>query len=70
MEPTKLLTPKDVEEIYGLNARTLGNERVLGKGLPFVKLNGRIFYRLKDIEKIIQQNVFHSTTETQMMKEP
>jgi hypothetical protein len=69
VEPTKLLTPKEVELLYGLNPKTLRNERVLGKGLPFIKLNGRIFYRLQDIEKSIDQNIFYSTTEYQKARQ-
>lgn len=66
MEPTKLLTPKEVSEIYKLSIGTLSNDRVSGcPYFPFVKLKGRIFYRLQDIEHVIEKNLFHSTGECQ-----
>ena len=48
-----LLSEKEVEEIYGLNSRTLQRERNLGVGMPYVKIGKRVRYKNTDIEKYI-----------------
>jgi len=60
-----LLTEKQMEELYGFNRKTLSNARVSGTGLPFVKIRGRVYYKKDDIDQIIAQNTWISTTEFQ-----
>ena len=49
----KLLCEKEVETIYGLNARTLQRERTIGSGIPYHKIGRRVFYRRSDIEEFL-----------------
>ena len=51
-----LLSEKEVQEIYKLNARTLQRDRVLGKGIPYVKIGRRVRYKRSDIEKYIKHH--------------
>lgn len=63
MEPTKLLTEKQVNEIYGFNIGGLRVKRNRGGGFPFVKISGKIYYRMKDIESFIEKHLYTSTSE-------
>jgi|TARA_Y100000294_G_C8336386_1_gene248848 predicted DNA-binding transcriptional regulator AlpA len=51
-----LLSEKEVQEIYKLNARTLQRDRVLGRGIPYVKIGRRVRYKRSDIEKYIKRH--------------
>tara|TARA_R110001599_G_scaffold263222_1_gene463827 strand:- start:352 stop:546 length:195 start_codon:yes stop_codon:yes gene_type:complete len=51
----KLLSEKEVETIYGLNARTLQRERNVGSGIIYHKIGRRVKYHIEDIEKYLQQ---------------
>ena len=51
-----LLSEKEVQEIYKLNARTLQRDRVLGRGIPYVKIGRRVRYKRRDIEKYIKRH--------------
>lgn len=44
------LTARDLAERWGLTVGHLANVRAAGKGVPFVKLPGRVLYRLADVE--------------------
>ena len=46
----KALTPKQVEEVYNLDAGTLANWRVQGRGPEYVKHGGKILYLVDKIE--------------------
>ena len=46
----KQLTPKEVEEIYGISTGTLANWRSKKKGLPYIK-DGRIYYDIEDLDE-------------------
>ena len=50
----ELLSEKEVEKIYKINARTLQRERSMGIGMPYVKLVKRVRYKRSDIEKYIK----------------
>ena len=52
----KLLSDKDVEVLYGLNARTLQRNRVDKIGLPYHKIGKLVKYHVDDIEKYLEQN--------------
>jgi len=39
-----LLSPRDVEALYGMKTSTQGKNRCLGK-LPYIKFGGFIYYR-------------------------
>ncbi|SDB47209.1 helix-turn-helix transcriptional regulator [Bauldia litoralis] len=44
------LTQSDVSRRWRLSPRTLERWRYLGVGLPYLKLGGRVLYRLADVE--------------------
>ena len=48
-----LLCEKEVEQIYGLNFRTLQRERNEGRGIPYHKIGKRVLYRVSDIEAFL-----------------
>ena len=54
---TKLLTEREVVELYGLKLGTLRNHRSKKIGIPFVKLQGKVRYRLSEIEAYIEKNL-------------
>ena len=54
---TKLLTEREVVDLYGLKLGTLRNHRSKKIGIPFVKLQGKVRYRLSEIEACIEKNI-------------
>ena len=54
---TKLLTEREVVDLYGLKLGTLRNHRSKKIGIPFVKLQGKVRYRLLEIEAYIEKNL-------------
>ncbi len=44
------LTPTEVTEVIPVSVSTLANWRSAGKGPRFVKVGGRVGYRLSDVE--------------------
>ena len=63
---TKLLTEREVVDLYGLKLGTLRNHRSKKIGIPFVKLQGKVRYRLSEIEAYIEKNTVH----TQSLNQP
>ena len=53
---TKLLTEREVVELYGLKLGTLRNHRSKKIGIPFVKLQGKVRYCLAEVEAYIQSH--------------
>jgi hypothetical protein len=53
----KTLTPKDCENIYGLNPGTLANMRFHKIGPRYYKLGKKVLYRAEDIESWLARNV-------------
>lgn len=50
-ELTRHLGQKDLARRWGVSIRTVERWRRLGLGPPFLKLNGRVVYRLADVEQ-------------------
>ena len=44
----------DVERITGRKKRTLQKDRFFGRGFPFYRFNGRIFYDLNEVRAIVR----------------
>lgn len=53
----KALTPKDCENIYGLNVGTLCNMRFHRVGPRYYKLGKKVLYKVEDIERYLSENV-------------
>lgn len=51
----KLLTPKEVQKLYGLNAKTLATKRCLGTGPAYVQFekNSPIYYEHSSLQKYL-----------------
>lgn len=61
-EVVRHLTQKDLARRWGCSARTLERWRVAGQGPLFLKLNGRVLYRLEDVEAYEVERLHESTT--------
>lgn len=57
-----LLTDQQIEEMYGVNRKTLANWRVKGLGPSFVKIGAAVRYRAEDVQEWIDSRVFSSTS--------
>jgi predicted DNA-binding transcriptional regulator AlpA len=57
----RFLTEKEVEEEYGLKARTLQKWRLFRKGPRFLKLGGSVKYRVSDLEAWLEKNTVTTT---------
>ena len=49
----ELLNEKEVQQEYGINARTLQRERIYNSGIPYHKIGRRVLYRRSDIEEFL-----------------
>lgn len=56
-----LLTVQDLVDTLGVTADTAQSWRLTGTGPRFVKLNRRIYYRLKDVREWIDNNLHERT---------
>lgn len=54
---TRHLNQKQLAERWGISPKTLERWRWLGQGPKFLKLGGRIVYRLEDIEAFEEQQL-------------
>lgn len=55
-----LLSPEEVAVRWKLSVRTLANWRSAGRGPSYMKIEGRIHYRLQDIERFERTHVIGS----------
>ena len=55
---------------WGVSPRTLERWRWLGEGLPFIKLGGRVVYRLSDIEAYEKAQFRRSTSDQGVQQQP
>ena len=62
-DPNALLTEVEVATRQARSVRTLQNQRVLGGGIPFIKLGRAVRYRLGDVETWEENRRFSSTSE-------
>ena len=57
MVETELLTPKECSEYRRCSLRKLDCERAERRGCPYVRIDGRIFYRRSDVDCFIGAHV-------------
>jgi predicted DNA-binding transcriptional regulator AlpA len=67
--PHQLLKTSEAAEYLRLSVSQLNNWRMEGAGPPFVKLGGRVFYRLKDLERWLEARTVRSTAEARRLRE-
>jgi DNA-binding transcriptional MerR regulator len=59
---TRHLNQNELAERLNISPRTLERWRWLGEGPPFLKIGGRVVYRLQDIERYEADQLRASTT--------
>jgi predicted site-specific integrase-resolvase len=59
---TRHLNQNQLAERLNISPRTLERWRWLGEGPPFLKIGGRVVYRLEDIERYEADKLRGSTT--------
>jgi hypothetical protein len=59
---TRHLNQNQLAERLNISPRTLERWRWLGEGPPFLKIGGRVVYRLQDIERYEADQLRDSTT--------
>jgi hypothetical protein len=64
MERT-FLNQTELSRRWGISPRTLERWRWLGEGPRFLKLGGRVVYRLEDIEAFEAEKLRSSTSQTE-----
>jgi hypothetical protein len=53
----ELLTPRECAALRRCSVRKLDRERADGRGCPYVRIDGRIFYRRQDVDQFIAEHV-------------
>ncbi len=51
-----LLTPLEVQKLYGIKATTLSDKRTRGGGPDYIKEASSVFYRPQDVDRWIERN--------------
>ena len=57
MAETPLFTPKEYSQYRRCSMRKLDRDRAEGRGCPYVRIDGRIFYRRSDADRFIDEHV-------------
>jgi excisionase family DNA binding protein len=55
--PETLLTARETAQYLRCSLRTLDRERADGRGIPYVRIGGRIRYRRADVEAFVAAHV-------------
>ena len=50
------LTPRQVQQIFGLSEKWLANMRWKKRGIPYKKVGNKILYKRSDIEDFIEKH--------------
>jgi Helix-turn-helix domain len=61
--PFKYLITREAAEILGLSPRTLEKHRVYGTGPRFLKLGGRVVYKIEDLRSWAERGARSSTSD-------
>jgi hypothetical protein len=57
MPDSDLLTERETAEVRRCSTRKLQRDRAEGRGCPYVRIDGRIFYRRKDVDQYVAAHV-------------
>lgn len=60
----RTVNPEEAAERLGLEASTLANMRWRGGGPPYLKVGGRVRYRLSDLADWLDEQIRRSTSDT------
>ncbi|MBF9688052.1 helix-turn-helix transcriptional regulator [Bifidobacterium dentium] len=62
--PNRLMTARELSDITGIAAGTLGNWRSTGRGPAFLKIGGGVFYDPSDVREFFMSiSKLHATWE-------
>lgn len=61
--PTELITPHGLADRWRVSVGTLSQWRWSGRGPQYLKLGGRIMYRLEDIKAFEEARTRHHTAQ-------
>ena len=61
--PFKYFVTKEAAEILGLSRRTLEKHRTYGTGPQFLKLGGRVVYKIEDLRSWAERGARRSTSD-------
>ena len=64
------VSAKEAARILGVHPNTLCKWRIQGKGPPFVKIGGRIRYRLSEVSAWADQRTYLNTAQYPSSTEP
>ena len=53
----ELLTPRECADYRRCSIRKLDRERADGRGCPYVRIDGRVFYRRGDVDQFIKSHL-------------
>jgi hypothetical protein len=65
MSEQSFINQRELAQRWGISPRTLERWRWLGAGLRFLKLGGRVVYRMEDVEAFEAERLRSSTSQTQ-----
>src|SRR5215472_10748525 len=68
MTETELLTSRECAAWRRCSVRKLDRERAEGRGCPYVRIDGRVFYRRADVERFIEAHPPNVTVPTRKVK--
>jgi predicted DNA-binding transcriptional regulator AlpA len=58
----RLLTDRELSTLIGRARSSLQKDRVVGRGVPFVRVGGQIRYRQSDVERYLAELPTHRST--------
>lgn len=54
---SKLLTPKEVAKMIRRSESSLARDRYSQRGIPYIKYNRSIFYRIEDVRQYVARHM-------------
>ena len=59
----RYITETQLEEITHRSVKSWQRDRITGKGIPFIKCEGKVLYDIHDVEAYMDANKFTSTAD-------
>ena len=56
MSLIQLISEKCLADLLGISVKKLQNDRWLGQGIPYIRMNRTIRYSLDDVEEYLNKN--------------
>ena len=52
----KLVNEKDLSQLIGRSIQTLRNDRLLNRGIPYIRVGGSVRYSLTDVDRYLESH--------------